>query len=35
VLGRLPQLDPLTPATLAAAFARAFERDSFSRRSLA
>jgi dethiobiotin synthetase len=30
VLGRLPHLDPLTPAALAAAFARAFERESFS-----
>jgi dethiobiotin synthetase len=34
VLGRLPQLDPLTPAALAAAFAQAFERESFSQRSL-
>jgi dethiobiotin synthetase len=30
VLGRLPHLDPLTPAALAAAFAQAFERESFS-----
>jgi dethiobiotin synthetase len=30
ILGRLPHLDPLTPQTLAAAFARAFERESFS-----
>jgi dethiobiotin synthetase len=30
VLGRLPHLDPLTPAALAAAFARAFDRESFS-----
>jgi dethiobiotin synthetase len=29
ILGRLPHLDPLTPQTLAAAFAQAFERDSF------
>jgi dethiobiotin synthetase len=31
VLGRLPHLDPLTPQALAAAFARAFERESFLR----
>jgi dethiobiotin synthetase len=30
VLGRLPHLDPLTPAALAAAFAQTFERESFS-----
>jgi dethiobiotin synthetase len=30
ILGRLPLLDPLTPQTLAAAFSRAFERESFS-----
>lgn len=30
VLGRLPHLDPLTPPALAAAFARAFDRASFS-----
>jgi len=30
VLGRLPHLDPLTPAALAAAFAQAFDRESFS-----
>jgi dethiobiotin synthetase len=30
VLGRLPHLDPLTPEALAAAFARAFARESFS-----
>ena len=30
VLGRLPHLDPLTPPALAAAFARAFDRESFS-----
>ena len=30
ILGRLPPLDPLTPQTLAAAFAQAFERESFS-----
>jgi len=29
VLGRLPHLDPLTPAALAAAFTRAFVRESF------
>jgi dethiobiotin synthetase len=29
VLGRLPQLDPLTPGALAAAFAHAFTRESF------
>jgi dethiobiotin synthetase len=29
VLGRLPHLDPLTPPALAAAFARAFDRESF------
>jgi dethiobiotin synthetase len=34
VLGRLPQLDPLTPAALAAAFTQAFERESLSQRSL-
>jgi dethiobiotin synthetase len=33
VLGRLPHLDPLTPAALADAFARAFERESFTQRS--
>jgi dethiobiotin synthetase len=33
VLGRLPHLDPLTPAALAAAFAQAFERESFTQRS--
>jgi dethiobiotin synthetase len=31
VLGRLPHLDPLTPPALAAAFARAFDRESFLR----
>jgi dethiobiotin synthetase len=30
VLGRLPHLEPLTPAALAAAFAQAFARESFS-----
>ena len=30
VLGRLPLLDPLTPPALAAAFAQAFDRESFS-----
>ncbi|MEP9348109.1 dethiobiotin synthase [Xanthobacter sp. KR7-225] len=30
VLGRLPRLDPLTPDTLAAAFARAFRRADFA-----
>ncbi len=30
ILGRLPHLDPLTPQTLADAFARAFEPESFS-----
>jgi dethiobiotin synthetase len=30
VLGRLPYLDPLTPPALAAAFALAFDRESFS-----
>jgi dethiobiotin synthetase len=30
VLGRLPHLDPLTPPALAAAFAQAFDRESFS-----
>jgi dethiobiotin synthetase len=30
ILGRLPHLEPLTPQTLAAAFARAFTRESFS-----
>jgi dethiobiotin synthetase len=30
VLGRLPYLDPLTPLALAAAFALAFDRESFS-----
>jgi dethiobiotin synthetase len=29
ILGRLPRLDPLTPSTLAAAFAAAFRRESF------
>lgn len=29
VLGRLPHLDPLSPQTLAAAFARAFRREAF------
>ena len=29
ILGRLPPLDPLTPQTLAAAFSRVFERESF------
>jgi dethiobiotin synthetase len=33
VLGRLPHLDPLTPAALAAGFAQAFERESFAQRS--
>jgi dethiobiotin synthetase len=32
VLGRLPHLDPLTPPALAAAFAQAFDRESFSSR---
>ena len=31
ILGRLPRLDPLTPASLAAAFAAAFQRDAFPR----
>jgi len=30
ILGRLPHLDPLTPQTLADAFARAFQPESFS-----
>jgi dethiobiotin synthetase len=29
IIGRLPRLDPLTPSTLAAAFAAAFRRESF------
>lgn len=29
ILGRLPRLEPLTPGTLAAAFAAAFQRESF------
>jgi dethiobiotin synthetase len=34
ILGRLPHLDPLTPAALGAAFERAFKRESFPQRSL-
>ncbi len=30
ILGRLPHLEPLTPATLAAAFAAAFDRSAFA-----
>ncbi|MBB6307667.1 dethiobiotin synthase [Xanthobacter tagetidis] len=35
VLGRLPRLDPLTPETLAAAFASAFRREDFDARRAA
>jgi dethiobiotin synthetase len=33
IIGRLPRLDPLTPSTLAAAFAVAFRRESFLARA--